>query len=63
MKSQAVNRPRKRGNSNVSQIGSKIVLIDGDQLSHLLIEYDVGVSTISLYPVKKVDSDYFDESI
>jgi restriction system protein len=47
----------------VSQIGSKIVLIDGDQLSHLLIEYDVGVSTISLYPVKKVDSDYFDESI
>lgn len=49
--------------SYVSQIGSKIVLIDGDQLSHLLIDHDVGVSTISLYPVKKVDSDYFDESI
>ena len=49
--------------SYVSQIGSKIVLIDGAQLTSLMIEHDVGVSTISLYPVKKVDSDYFEESI
>jgi restriction endonuclease Mrr len=28
-----------------------------------MIEYDVGVSMVSLYPVKKVDSDYFEESI
>jgi restriction system protein len=47
----------------VSQIGSKIVLIDGEQLTGLMIEHDVGVSTVSLYPVKKVDSDYFEESI
>lgn len=47
----------------VSQIGSKIVLIDGEQLTNLMIENDVGVSTISLYPVKKVDTDYFDEGI
>jgi restriction system protein len=47
----------------VSQIGSKIVLIDGEQLTGLMIEYDVGVSTVSLYPVKKIDGDYFDESI
>jgi restriction system protein len=47
----------------VSQIGSKIVLIDGEQLTSLMIENDVGVSTISLYPVKKIDSDYFDEGI
>ena len=46
----------------VSQIGSKIVLIDGEQLTNLMIEYDVGVSTVSSYPVKKIDSDYFDES-
>jgi restriction system protein len=46
----------------VSQIGSKIVLIDGEQLTSLMIEHDVGVSTVSLYPVKKIDSDYFDES-
>jgi len=47
----------------VSQIGNKIVLIDGEQLTGLMIEHDVGVSTVSLYPVKKVDSDYFEESI
>jgi len=28
-----------------------------------MIDHDVGVSTISLYPVKKIDTDYFDESI
>lgn len=47
----------------VSQIGSKIVLIDGEQLTSLMIEHDVGVSTVSMYPVKKIDTDYFDESI
>lgn len=47
----------------VSQIGSKIVLIDGEQLTNLMIETDVGVSTISRYPVKKIDADYFDEDI
>jgi restriction system protein len=46
----------------VSQIGSKIVLIDGEQLTDLMIQHDVGVSTVSLYPVKKIDADYFDES-
>ncbi len=49
--------------SYVSQIGSKIVLIDGEQLTNLMIDHDVGVSTVSLYPVKKIDNNYFDESI
>lgn len=47
----------------VLQIGSKIVLIDGEQLANLMIEHDVGVSTVSLYPVKKIDNDYFEEGI
>ncbi|HSE84366.1 MAG TPA: restriction endonuclease [Thermodesulfobacteriota bacterium] len=47
----------------VSQIGSKIVLVDGEQLTNLMIDNDVGVSTVALYPVKKIDTDYFDESI
>lgn len=50
-------------NKYVAQIGSKIVLIDGEQLTNLMIDNDVGVSTISLYPVKKIDADYFDDSI
>jgi len=47
----------------VSQIGSKIVLIDGEQLTTMMIDNDVGVSVVSMYPVKKIDADYFDESI
>ncbi|KAF0182789.1 MAG: restriction system protein [Nitrospirae bacterium] len=49
--------------SYVSQIGSKIVLIDGEQLTNLMIENDIGVSIVSLYPVKKIDADFFDENI
>ena len=44
-----------------AEISTRIILIDGDQLTKLMIEHDVGVSTVSLYPVKKIDSDYFDE--
>jgi len=43
--------------SYVSQIGSKIVLIDGEQLTSLMIEHDVGLSIVSMYPVKKIDTD------
>ena len=47
----------------VSQIGTKVVLIDGEQLTTMMIDNDVGVSTVSTYPVKKIDADYFDENI
>lgn len=49
--------------SYVAQIGSKIVLIDGAQLADLMIDHDVGVSVVSQYPVKKIDSDFFSEAI
>ena len=44
-----------------SNIENKIVLIDGDRLSQLMIEHNVGVSTVASYEVKKIDTDYFDE--
>jgi restriction system protein len=44
-----------------SLIESKIILIDGEQLSKLMAEHNVGVSTVGMYEVKKLDSDYFDE--
>ncbi len=47
--------------SYVSKVGSKIVLIDGEQLANLMIDYEVGVSTQSSYPVKKLDQDYYEE--
>src|SRR6266699_587771 len=37
----------------------KIILIDGEQLAQLMIDYDVGVTEESRYIVKKVDLDYF----
>jgi len=45
----------------VSRIDVKIILIDGEMLSSLMVDNNVGVSTIGQYEVKKLDSDYFDE--
>ena len=39
----------------------KIVLIDGPQLSNLMIENEIGVSIHDSYKIKKIDLDYFDE--
>ena len=44
----------------VSRIDTKVVLIDGQQLSGLMIDFDVGVSVAASYLVKRVDSDYFE---
>lgn len=45
----------------VSRIDAKVVLIDGETLAQLMIEHNVGVSTVNAYEIKKVDSDYFAE--
>ncbi len=45
----------------VAKINSKIVLIDGDQLSQLMIDHNVGVTPVTSYETKKIDSDYFIE--
>jgi restriction system protein len=40
---------------------TKIVLINGEQLSQLMIDYNLGVTSVSTYEVKRIDSDYFGE--
>ncbi|HEY3244186.1 MAG TPA: restriction endonuclease, partial [Phycisphaerae bacterium] len=45
----------------VERIEKKIVLIDGEQLAQLMIDYDVGVTEAVVYKVKKPDADYFGE--
>lgn len=42
-----------------SRIDTKIVLIDGEQLARLMIDHNIGVTSISKYEIKKMDSDYF----
>ena len=45
----------------VAFIESKIILINGDELAQLMIDYNVGVSNAAIYEIKKIDSDYFTE--
>lgn len=45
-----------------TRIDTKVVLIDGKQLAGLMIDFDVGVSQAATYIVKRIDSDYFEES-
>lgn len=41
--------------------GKKVVLIDGEQLADLMIEYNLGVTTTMVYTLKDVSNDYFEE--
>jgi len=44
-----------------STIDSKIVLIDGQALAQLMIDYNIGVTLVATYELKRMDSDYFAE--
>lgn len=45
----------------VLQVESRIVLIDGQELAGLMIDFGVGVTLEAAYEVKSLDSDYFDQ--
>ena len=38
-----------------------LVLIDGQKLANLMIQYDLGVTTERVYKMKRLDNDYFSE--
>lgn len=40
----------------------KIILIDGEQLTDLMIENNIGVQQAAIYELKEIDSDFFEES-
>lgn len=44
-----------------ARIESKIILIDGEQLAQLMIDYNIGVTPVTTYEIKRIDSDYFVE--
>ena len=44
-----------------ANIETKVVLIDGERLANLMIDYNVGVSPQAIYEIKGLDSDYFGE--
>lgn len=43
-------------------VNSKIVLIDGQTLAQLMIEYGVGVSIQETFHIKRIDEDFFTEA-
>ena len=44
-------------------LGSNIVLIDGNQLTKLMIKYNLGVAVEQTFEVKRIDSDFFSEDL
>ena len=51
----------KEAHEYAKTIEQKVILIDGEMLTRLMIENDIGVSKVISYDVKKIDSDYFVE--
>ena len=45
------------------QLHQKIVLVDGKQLTNLMVEFNLGVSVIETYVVKRVDYDFFNDEL
>tara|TARA_B110000003_G_C16509893_1_gene480771 strand:+ start:39 stop:944 length:906 start_codon:yes stop_codon:yes gene_type:complete len=45
----------------ITQVDYKIILIDGELLTELMFEYNLGVTVENTYTVKSIDSDYFVE--
>jgi restriction system protein len=45
-----------------ASIDSRIVLITGRRLAGLLIDHGVGITQAGSYDIRRIDSDYFEES-
>lgn len=46
----------------VKNLPQRVILIDGQRLAELMIEHNIGVARAYAYEIKRVDSDYFEES-
>lgn len=44
-----------------SGLSMNIVLINGEQLAELMVQYGLGVNTKEVYKIKDIDTDYFNE--
>jgi restriction system protein len=46
----------------IGRIEKRIVLIDGEQLTNLMIDHGAGLTDVEVYAIKRIDEDYFEES-
>lgn len=44
-------------------LGVKVVLVDGDMLTKLMIKHNIGVSVEHTYEIKRIDSDFFADDL
>lgn len=51
----------KEGRLCVESSDKKVVLVDGIMLANIMIDHDIGVTTVGTYKVKRVDSDFFED--
>jgi restriction system protein len=52
----------KQARDYASAIESSVVLLDGEMLAGRMIDHGVGTTVESSYEIKRVDSDYFEET-
>ena len=45
----------------VERVGKKIILIGGERLAELMIDFNIGVTPLANYEIKRMDLDYFPE--
>jgi len=55
------SRFSKEAEEYAQSIDAKIILIDGKKLAQLMIEYNLGTTTVNIYEIKKIDQDYFED--
>lgn len=51
----------KEAREYASNIENKVILLDGDDVANLMLDYNIGVATEASYEIKRIDSDYFIE--
>ena len=48
--------------SYATKIDKRVVLLDGERLASLMFDFGLGVTPTKTYVVKRIDTDFFDES-
>lgn len=51
----------KEAREYVKTIAATIILVDGDDLANLMMDFNVGVAVDATYEIKRIDSDFFEE--
>lgn len=44
------------------RVSARVILLDGVDLSGLMVRYNIGVQDQETYLIKRVDEDFFDEN-